>query len=110
MENSRLNTCPHNISELLYGRRQPAPRVDHLSLNKLHPNRACERKTRSWHKTACLAVCNALERAIKLDSKEHPEIVAEELRLACNALGRLTGQVAVDDLLDNIFSSFCIGK
>ncbi|MDC3014237.1 hypothetical protein OA085_01955, partial [Alphaproteobacteria bacterium] len=34
----------------------------------------------------------------------------EELRLACNALGRLTGQVAVDDLLDNIFSSFCIGK
>ena len=68
------------------------------------------RLTRSWHKTACLAVCNALERAIKLDSKEHPEIVAEELRLACNALGRLTGQVAVDDLLDNIFSSFCIGK
>ncbi len=68
------------------------------------------RLTRSWHKTTCLAVCNALERAITLDSKEHPEIVAEELRLACNALGRLTGQVAVDDLLDNIFSSFCIGK
>ena len=45
-----------------------------------------------------------------LDSKEHPEIVAEELRLACNALGRLTGEVAVDDLLDNIFSSYCIGK
>ena len=68
------------------------------------------RLTRSWHKTTCLAVCNALERAITLDSKEHPEIVAEELRLACNALGRLTGQVGVDDLLDNIFSSFCIGK
>ena len=66
------------------------------------------RLTRSWHKTVCLTVCNALERAITLDSKEHPEIVAEELRLACNALGRLTGQVAVDDLLDNIFSNWLI--
>ena len=38
------------------------------------------------------------------------EIVAEELRLAARALGRLTGRVDVEDLLDVIFRDFCIGK
>lgn len=38
------------------------------------------------------------------------ELVAEELRLASNALGRLTGAIDVEDLLDEIFSRFCIGK
>ena len=68
------------------------------------------RLTRSWHKSACLSVSRALERAINLNVHQEPELVAEELRYAHHALGRLTGEVAVDDLLDNIFSSFCIGK
>ncbi len=68
------------------------------------------RLTRSWHKTACLSASSALNRAMKLNSEEEPELVAEELRFACNALGRLTGQVDVDELLDKIFSDFCIGK
>ena len=68
------------------------------------------RLARSWHKTVCLSVSSALGRAMALNTKEEPELVAEELRFACDALGRLTGQVAVDDLLDKIFSSFCIGK
>ena len=68
------------------------------------------RITRSWHKSACISVYRALERAINLDFEKEPELVAEELRHARDALGRLTGEVAVDDLLDNIFSSFCIGK
>ena len=38
------------------------------------------------------------------------EILAEELRLAQQALGRITGEVTADDLLGEIFSSFCIGK
>ncbi len=38
------------------------------------------------------------------------EIMAEELRLAQNALGEITGAVSSDDLLGNIFSNFCIGK
>jgi len=37
-------------------------------------------------------------------------IVAEELRLARNAVDRLTGRAGTEDLLDNLFSSFCIGK
>jgi tRNA modification GTPase len=38
------------------------------------------------------------------------ELLAEELRLAQQALGELTGEVLPDDLLGEIFSSFCIGK
>ncbi len=39
-----------------------------------------------------------------------PEIVAEELRLAHDSLGEITGRFSSDDLLGEIFSSFCIGK
>ncbi|MEE8387809.1 MAG: tRNA uridine-5-carboxymethylaminomethyl(34) synthesis GTPase MnmE [Acidiferrobacterales bacterium] len=38
------------------------------------------------------------------------ELLAEELRLAQKALGEITGEVTSDDLLGEIFSSFCIGK
>ncbi|MGN8199363.1 tRNA uridine-5-carboxymethylaminomethyl(34) synthesis GTPase MnmE [Salinisphaera sp. RV14] len=38
------------------------------------------------------------------------DLLAEELRLAQAALGEITGQVSSDDLLGEIFSSFCIGK
>lgn len=38
------------------------------------------------------------------------ELVAEELRLAHEALGEITGKMTADDLLGEIFSSFCIGK
>ncbi len=38
------------------------------------------------------------------------ELRAEDLRLALRALGRITGRVDVDDLLDVIFRDFCIGK
>ncbi len=38
------------------------------------------------------------------------ELVAEELRHAATALGRLTGRVDVEDILDVIFAEFCIGK
>ena len=38
------------------------------------------------------------------------ELYAEELRLAQEALGRITGVFSSDDLLGEIFSRFCIGK
>jgi tRNA modification GTPase len=38
------------------------------------------------------------------------EIVAEQLRLATRALGKLLGRVDVEDILDVIFRDFCIGK
>jgi tRNA modification GTPase len=39
-----------------------------------------------------------------------PELRGEELRLAMQALGRITGSVGVEDVLDTVFSAFCIGK
>lgn len=38
------------------------------------------------------------------------ELAAEDIRLACRAIGKITGQVEVDEILDKIFSNFCIGK
>ena len=38
------------------------------------------------------------------------ELFAEELRLAGQRLGEITGEVTADDLLGRIFSRFCIGK
>lgn len=39
-----------------------------------------------------------------------PELLAEELRRAHHSVGAITGEVSADDLLGEIFSSFCIGK
>ena len=38
------------------------------------------------------------------------ELRAEDLRQAADALGRITGRIDVEDLLDVIFRDFCIGK
>jgi tRNA modification GTPase len=45
-----------------------------------------------------------------LEEETSPELVAEDLRLAQLALGEITGEFSADDLLGEIFSSFCIGK
>jgi tRNA modification GTPase len=67
--------------------------------------------TRERHRAA-LRECRAgLERAAEgLRSVALPELVAEDLRLAVRALGRITGKVDVEDMLDVVFREFCIGK
>ena len=39
-----------------------------------------------------------------------PELRAEDLRLTLRAIGRITGSVGVEDILDTLFARFCIGK
>ena len=46
----------------------------------------------------------------QLEEQHAGELLAEELRIAQQALGEITGEVSSDDLLGMIFSSFCIGK
>jgi len=41
---------------------------------------------------------------------EDPELAAEDVRLAARALDRITGRIGPEDVLDRIFSTFCIGK
>jgi tRNA modification GTPase len=64
--------------------------------------------TRARHRSSLTAGREALLAA--LDSSNPLELRAEELRRATDALGRLTGRVDVEDLLDVIFRDFCIGK
>jgi tRNA modification GTPase len=63
--------------------------------------------TRARHRQALEEAALSLRRA--LDALL-PELRAEDLRLALRSLGRITGAVDVEDLLDVIFSDFCIGK
>jgi tRNA modification GTPase len=48
--------------------------------------------------------------AQQLRERRAGELVAEELRVAQQALGEITGEFTTDDLLGRIFSSFCVGK
>jgi tRNA modification GTPase len=68
--------------------------------------------TRARHRRALEQTFAALGRALaeagSADTRE--ELIAEELRQASSALGRLTGRVDVEDVLDKIFRDFCIGK
>jgi tRNA modification GTPase len=57
---------------------------------------------------ACVRdTAQALDRALGLPE---PELRGEELRLAAGALARLVGGIAVEEVLDAVFSGFCIGK
>jgi tRNA modification GTPase len=66
--------------------------------------------TRQRHHVVLREVAEALRRAIAEGKGGQEDIIGEELRLATHALGRLTGRVDVDDVLDVIFRDFCIGK
>lgn len=57
-----------------------------------------------------LAACRAALGAARAGDWSAPELIGEDLRQAMQALGRLTGRVDVEDLLDVIFRDFCIGK
>jgi len=67
--------------------------------------------SRERHRQAVVASQQALNRAREGLAAGLPiELVAEDLRAAGQSLGRITGRVDVDDLLDVIFSTFCLGK
>lgn len=67
--------------------------------------------TRERHRVALRDCLEGLRRASAgLAGDALPELVAEDLRLAIRALGRITGKVDVEDMLDLIFREFCIGK
>lgn len=66
---------------------------------------------RRRHLVALETAADHLQRGhIQLTQFYAGELLAEELRMVQNALSEITGQFTSDDLLGNIFSSFCIGK
>ena len=60
-------------------------------------------RQREGLENCCSALCRALE-------ETETELVAENVRLAARHLGRITGRVDVEDILDIVFADFCIGK
>jgi tRNA modification GTPase len=52
-----------------------------------------------------------VEEALALAGREEPlDIIAPLLRSAINALGEITGEVSTADILEQMFSRFCVGK
>jgi len=63
--------------------------------------------TRERHRLALNEACEALRRGCR---QAETELFAEDMRLAARAIGRISGRVDVEDVLDQLFSCFCIGK
>ncbi len=63
--------------------------------------------TRHRHRVALVQCVHHLTQAT---TAPVPELIAEDIRLAVRALGNITGQVDIEQILDIVFSDFCIGK
>jgi tRNA modification GTPase len=66
--------------------------------------------TRARHRGELKTIAHHLKVVCAADTATPVEFVAEDLRLAVRAIGRLTGQVDIDEIYDVIFREFCIGK
>ena len=76
-----------------------------------HPDSSTPFSARERHVSILQATREALNAAIETFSQTGAgEILAEDLRASHETLGAVTGVVGVNDLLGEIFSSFCIGK
>lgn len=64
--------------------------------------------TRARHRAALEEAAKSLTMALKVF--QTAELAAEEVRLALRAIGRITGRVDLEELLDVVFRDFCIGK
>ena len=65
--------------------------------------------TRARHRHALQEARRSLEHALAAPD-DRPELMAEDVRLGLRALGRITGRVDIEELLDVVFKDFCIGK
>jgi tRNA modification GTPase len=118
----------HNKVDLASGdaRRWEAPDGVHISLSALtgmgvellhaellaiagwHPGTEDVFMARERHLRALEHTAHHLRAADEVTAR--PELFAEELRLAQDGLGQITGEFTADNLLGEIFSRFCIGK
>lgn len=65
--------------------------------------------TRARHREVLIDVTEHLAR-FDINAGIDPVLAAEDVRQAARALGRITGRVGVEDMLDLVFADFCIGK
>ena len=63
------------------------------------------------HQTALMRADDGLQRSEQaLSMGESLELIAMDLRISVEAIGEIVGRTSTEDLLDKIFSQFCIGK
>ena len=66
--------------------------------------------TRARHRKNLQDCLNNLENFSKKNESNDFDKAAEDLRLSCRSLGKITGKVDVEEILDSVFNDFCIGK
>jgi tRNA modification GTPase len=118
----------HNKADLRYGSALPAPTADTLTLSAFKGfgletlierlggiaaarigDQEAPALTQVRHRQQLLR-CRVALSSFLAGSIEDAELRAEDLRRAAQALGRLVGAIAVEDVLGQIFGRFCIGK
>jgi len=99
----------HAISSL-QGTGLSALRLHLMTVLGVQPERQSLLSARRRHLDALDKAASYLALAAERAKEGATDLFAEELRLAHNALGDITGRVTSDDLLGRIFSTFCIGK
>ena len=65
--------------------------------------------TRKRHKQAVKKSICAMNNLLKIDLNINPEL-ASKLRIVAKEIGNITNVIDVEEILDDIFNSFCIGK
>ena len=81
--------------------------VDHLQTLNPKDNVLLTRKR---HVQGIKKAVSALKQITAINLTINPELAAEELRIAATEIGNITNIIDVEEILDDIFSSFCIGK
>ena len=66
--------------------------------------------TRKRHKQAVKKSIGAMNDLLKIDLNTNPELASENLRIVAKEIGNITNVIDVEEILDDIFNSFCIGK
>jgi tRNA modification GTPase len=81
--------------------------VNHIQAND---NRESAIMTSARQHVSLTKCATALDELMKLINVSGEEIIAQYLRIALNSISEITGAVTDDDILNHIFSNFCIGK
>ena len=99
LQGDGADAARHAVLDALYKLIVPANQADRASII-----------SRLRHRHAIKAAVDGVMAACLHDLHTTPELAAEDLRHAADSLGRMIGVIDVEDLLDSIFASFCIGK
>ncbi len=66
--------------------------------------------TRKRHVQGVKRAAAALKQISTINLTQNPELAAEDLRIAATEIGKITNIIDVEEILDDIFNNFCIGK